>query len=317
MAEASVEVPIVAEKSGVVEVAVEKSTAEGATTKAAPIIPAEEGIKSLQAQIDQAKRESAERLASKDRVIAEAFKRAQEAEHEAATVKLDQVGTILDSLTKDKDAARRDYKLAMEAGDFEKAGEAQERMALTAARIIEAEKGKMVLAEEAKNPPRQTQVQPSDPVELVARTMDSQKAADWVRAHPEQVISGPDGAQLSPRALSAHYAAIAAGHRGGTDAYFEFLNAQFNPPAPKIEVAQETQGRDMNRAPISAPVARDAPQTPGATRPSSIRLEPSEVQIALDTFGPLYPKESRDQLLQRYAKEKMALIDEGKIARRA
>lgn len=311
MADAAVEVPIQVEEKSVDVVVDDK----GAKIDPLKIVSAEEGIEDLKAQVEKAKKDSAERLAAKDRQIQEAFQRASAAERETVTVKRDAVGTILEKLGADKDAARRDLIAAHEAGDFIKVADAQDRLSMANARIVEAEKGKMVLDDEAKNPQgRQIQDSASDPVEVVARTMQSRRSADWIRQHPEVVVNGA----VAPAAMSAHFSVIDKGLAPDSDAYFEHLEGAINGRrAEPRQQERQPSGRDMNRSPTSAPVNRDVVQAPGAQRPGSIRLEPHEVQTAVDTYAPLYPKESRDQLLKRYAQDKMALIDEGKISRRA
>lgn len=311
MADAAVEVPIQVEEKSV-DVVVDDKGAKIDTPK---IVSAEEGIEDLKAQVEKAKKDSAERLAAKDRQIQEAFQRASAAERETVTVKRDAVGTILEKLGADKDAARRDLIAAHEAGDFTKVADAQDRLSMANARIVEAEKGKMVLDDEAKNPQgRQIQDSAPDPVEVVARTMQSRRSADWIRQHPEAVVNGA----VAPAAMSAHFSAIDKGLAPDSDAYFEHLEGAINGRRSEPrQQERQSSGRDMNRSPTSAPVNRDVVQAPGAQRLGSIRLEPHEVQTAVDTYAPLYPKESRDQLLKRYAQDKMALIDEGKISRRA
>lgn len=311
MADAAIEVPIQVEEKSV-DVVVDDKGAKIDTPK---IVSAEEGIEDLKAQVEKAKKDSAARLAEKDRQIQEAYQRASAAERETVTVKRDAVGTIIEKLTGEKDAARRDLIAAHEAGDFAKVADAQDRLSMANARIVEAEKGKMILEDEAKNPQgRQIQDSTPDPVEAVARTMRSRRSADWIRQHPEAVVNGA----VAPAAMSAHFSAIDKGLAPDSDAYFEHLEGAINGrrSEPRQQERQPS-GRDMNRSPTSAPVNRDVVQAPGAQRPGSIRLEPHEVQTAVDTYAPLYPKESRDQLLKRYAQDKMALIDEGKISRRA
>ncbi len=313
MAEAAIEVPVQTEEKSV-DVVVDDKTPKAEIGK---IVSADEGIEDLKAQVEKAKKDSATRLAEKDRQIQEAFQRATAAERETVTVKRDAVGTILEKLGADKDAARRDLIAAHEAGDFAKVADAQDRLSMANARIVEAEKGKMVLEDEVKNPQgRQIAQQDaiSDPVEAVARTMQSRRSADWIRQHPEAVVNGA----VAPAAMSAHFSALDKGLAPDSDAYFEHLEGAIGGRRSESRQQERQQtGRDMNRSPTSAPVNRDIVQAPGATRPGSIRLEPHEVQTALDTYAPLYPKESRDQLLKRYAQDKMQLIDEGKISRRA
>lgn len=315
MSDAAVDVPVATEVEKPVEVAIDD--------KAKPetkIVSADEGIDDLKAQVERAKRESAERLAAKDREIQAAYSKANEAQREVVTVKRDQVGTIIEKLNADKDAARRDLIAAKEAGDPAKEVDALDRLTMANQRLIEAEKGKLALEHEAAQPQhgRQVEQRQVDPVEAFARTMSPRSAA-WIRQHPEVIVRGANGYDISPKAMAAHWAALDEGLEPDSDAYFERLDGAVSSrrSEPRQDRQQASQGRDMSRAPTSAPVNRDVMQAPGAQRPGSIRLEPHEVQVAMETFGPLYPNESRDQILKRYAQNKMALIDEGKIARRA
>ena len=312
MSDASVEIAVPKETDGGVEIAVEGAPA----SKTAPIVSAEDGIKSLQQQVEQAKRDSADRLAAKDRAIADAFKRAQEAERETASVKLDQVGTIIDSLNKDQAAAKRDYRQAMEAGDFDKAADAQERMAISAARIVAAERGKMALADEVKNPPRQQTSSDDDPVEAVARSMTSTRSANWIRNHPDMVASGT----ISPLALAGHNLAVYNGHAPDSDAYFTYIenfvknSGQTSSPRQDRHERQDGNGRNMN-ASVSAPVGRSAPQSSPESGGGRISFTKGDVDYVMEQYAPLFPKENRDQLLMRFHRDREALRAEGKIGR--
>lgn len=312
MAEAAaaekVEMPLIVAEDKPVQVALsDKNPEGGGKDPPAKVVTAEEGIESLKEQVARAKRESAERLAEKDRQIAEAARIAQEAQRETVTVKKDQVGTIIESLTKDKEAARRDYAAAMTAQDFEKAAEAQDRISLANAKIVEAERGKIALEEEAKAPQK---VQPiNDPADRLAASLSPRSAA-WVKAHPEYARDP----KLNRQMVRAHEDAIDDGHVADSDSYFEFINEKLGLNSGR---QVDRQVREESRAPVSAPVGRDVPQAPGAQRPGSITLQPSEVKAAIETLSPLYPKASRDELLRIYAQNQQDLIAEGKIARRA
>jgi len=304
--EKPVEVPLVVAEEKPVEVALTDKKPNG-EAKPDKVVTADEGIESLKEQVARAKRESAERLAEKDRRIAEALKVAEDAQRETTTVKKDHVGTIIENLTKDKEAAKRDLIAAMTAGDHEKAAEAQERLSMASSRIVEAERGKVALEEEAKAPQK---VQPiNDPADRLAASLSPRSAA-WVKSHPEYARDP----KLNRQMVRAHEDAIDEGHVADSDSYFDFING-------KLGLNQgrqvERQVREETRAPVSAPVGRDVPQSPGAQRPGTITLQPSEVKVAIETLSPLYPKASRDELLRIYAQNQQDLIAEGKIARRA
>ena len=72
------------------------------------IITADEGVDDLKAQVERAKADSQRRLQEADRQIAAARQRALDAENEVAVVKTDAVSTVIGSLMKDQEAARRD-----------------------------------------------------------------------------------------------------------------------------------------------------------------------------------------------------------------
>jgi hypothetical protein len=290
------------------------------------VVTADEGIESLKDQIARAKAESQQRLSEKDRRIQEAFENARRAELEAVeakkevlTVKQSAVLTALDSLKRDKDDAKRKYKLAMEAGEFDKAADAQDEISLANARIVETEKGKLELEERAKAPPAVTQrrAEPlanDDPAERFAASIEgnSPRSAQWVREHPE-FARDQDKTKSMER---AHYSALAEGFAPESTPYFDHINQKLGiTKAPIVAQAAVDPPRETARAPASAPVSRDIAQSPSAQRPGSIHLTAEEVRTAIDTYSPLYPKATRQELLQKYATDKVALMKEGKIGR--
>ena len=293
MAEAETVIEIKADPpSETTEVVVDTKKAAKSEQK---IITADEGVDDLKAQVERAKADSQRRLQEADRQIAAARQRALDAENEVAVVKTDAVSTVIGSLMKDQEAARRDYKAAMEAGDYDKAADAQVRISTSAAELVEAKRGKMELEAQAKAPKREA-AQPvfQDGVEIVARGMGSQRSAEWVRRHPEHVVNGA----LSPKVLSAHYSAVDNGHTPDSDDYFAYIDRSLGGRAAPVQ--QETP-----RAPTAAPVARDVAQSPGAQRPGTVRLTSSEVATA----------KALDMSLEDYARHKRALQEEGKIGR--
>lgn len=326
--------------SGAIEIVIDKP-GEAATAKSpepviaqAPavvepqkIVTADEGIESLREQVAKAKEDSARRLSEKDRRIQEAFQNAQRAEQDAAdarkevlTVKQGAVLTVLDSLKRDKDDAKREYKTAMEAGEFDKAADAQDKISLANARIVEAEKGKLELDERAKAPAVVTQRRPEplasdDPAERYAASIekDYPRSAEWVRQHPEYARDEGKTQTMT----RAHYSALGEGLVPDTPSYFEHINQKLglSRVAPAPVAGDPPPAREVARAPASAPVSRDVAQSPGATRPNSVHLTAEEVRTAYDTYSPLYPKATKQELLQKYAEDKVALIREGKIGR--
>ena len=291
------------------EVVVDKKKADKAakadTTK---VVTADEGIDDLKKQVEKAQKDAAERLRAKDREIQDAYKRALDAEKENITIKKDAVGSVIDSLTKDQEAARRDYKAAMEAGDFDKAADAQVRISNASAEIVAAKRGQMELEEAAKRPVQQPITRIDDPAEQLASTL-SPRSANWVRQHPEFARDPRKTRQMT----RAHEDAVDEGHSPDTDSYFQFVEERLGLNRREENDTRDT--RDTRRAPTAAPVGRDLNQAPGSERPGVIKLTASQVRVAKETLAPLYPDKSDSELLQIYAKNMQDLIKEGKMGR--
>lgn len=312
MAESAIEIKVEDDTAKPVEVVLDDKAPKDSAAK---IVTAEEGIDDLKAQVEKARRESAERRAAGDREIQAALQRASAAEARETVAKRDHVGTIMEKLAADKDAAKRDLKLAHEAGDFDKVADAHDRISMANARIVEAEKGKLALEDEIRTPQRQPQAQPNDPVEAYARAM-SPRAAAWIRQHPEVVVRGAQGYEIAPKAMAAHYAAIDEGAELDSDAYFERLDTALGAQRRVEPRQQQNGGRDVSRSPTSAPVNRDSVQAPGAPQRGTVRLEAYEVQNAIDTLGPLYPDKNRNELCKIWVENRNALIAEGRMGGR-
>jgi hypothetical protein len=307
--EAEVTLPEVQAEPAETEVVIDAKKAPKAPKETKEkVVTADEGIDDLKQQVERAKADAAERLQAKDRQIQEAFKRAQEAEREVVTVKKDAVGSVIDSLTKDQETAERDYVAAMEAGDFKAAAKAQTRISNAAAEIVAAKRGQMELEEQAKKPLQQPVAQINDPVDQLASTL-SPKSAAWIRNHPEFARDPRKTRQM----VRAHEDAIDEGHSPDSDVYFNFVETRLG--IGRQEPKAETGGRDVSRAPISAPVGRDLTQAPDSQRPGVVKLTASQVRAARETLQPLYPDKTDAELLQIYASNMQALVKEGKIGR--
>jgi hypothetical protein len=274
------------------------------------IVPPEEGIESLKDQIARSRAEHAQRMGEKDRLIQEAAQRAVAAEREVTTTRKSSIEMTIESLQKDKDGAKRDWIAAQEAGDYPKAADAQDRMSQANARIVAAEQGRQALDDDLRAPPRQQPIS-TDRVEEVARTLQP-RSADWVRQHPE-FINRPD---LNQKMIRAHHAAVGEGLEPDSDAYFTMVNRRLGlerEPETANEDAAPRRG-DGSRAPTSAPVGRDVAQNPRrAASPGTVRLSAEEASAALALN--LDPKKSDREVFEEYARNKVALMSEGKISR--
>lgn len=286
-------------------------------TEQPKIITADEGVEDLKAQVARAQAESAKRLNEFNRRIQEASdaarraeERANAAELEATTVKKGAVETVLENINRDKQDAKRELKAAMEAADWDKVAEAQERLSDASAKLAQVQRDRFELEERAKNPPVRETPKPApqlaldDPVEQFAASLTPQ-SADWVRSHPEFIRDQ----RLNRKMVRAHEDALDEGHSADSRGYFEYVNERLGlvKKEPMAQVREVAQTREVSRAPASAPVTREAPATSGSTnaKPGVVHLTASEVATA----------KAMDMSLQDYAKYKVQLTAEGKIGR--
>lgn len=307
--EGGAEIPLVVTHDAPIEVVLEKAADPGKTT---PVVTEQEGVQDLKAQVEQAKRESVLRRSQADRQIQEAVDRANAAERQVVTTQKDAVGTVIESLSKDKETARRDYQAAMEAGDYAKAADANDRMSMANARIVEAEKGKLALEEAIKAPPaRQAQVH-SDPVEAFTARMSPASAA-WIRAHPEYVTD----AAKNDAMIESHNWALRQNHQADTAGYFAAIEKRLGLTEPLQHTPQtevvNTENLGRAPAPASAPANRDIGHSPRRGPPPSVKLTAEEVKAARAMN--LDPKKTDQEVLRAYAENLVALVAEGKISR--
>lgn len=271
-----------------------------------PVISEDEGIEILREQAKRAREEAQRRMADAQRQIDEAHRRAAQAETEVHTTRADAVAKSIEAITRDRENAKRDYQLAMETSDYAKAAEAQDRLSTSAAELVELKRAHFALQEEAKNPRPPQQPQYVDEVEALARQL-SPKSAAWVRQHPEYATGDKNKAMIR-----AHYAAIGEDIPPESDEYFRFINQRLGIQRREVEQEQPAR-RTESRAPLSAPVGRDMAPNGKRSGPSTIRLTPAEVEVALELN--MDPSKSREQILKEYARNKVALESEGKISR--
>lgn len=274
---------------------------------AAPSPSADAAIDDLKQQIEASKAASAQRLAEKDRQIQEVATRAAHAERRVVETQRSSVGTVLDSIVREKEVLKRDLRAAFDAAEHEKAAELQDKLSLLNARMVEAEKGKQALDEEIQRP---QSVQAISRAEQVARGTSPRSAA-WIRAHSD-LFSTEEKFQTIAR---AHNYALSEGAREDSDDYFRLIEQRLGLNGE----SRPNSGRDAARtteahAPMAAPVTRDAHAAPGRGNSDNIvRLTAGEQEQAKMDRDSLFPKMSDADAYRMYAVNKRALQSEGKI----
>lgn len=230
--------------------------------------------------------------------LAEERKRRMEAEklaHErGATVAVSQaraaesdlvaVSNALVKATNDIETWKAAHKAALEAGDYEKASEAADKLAEVRAKITSLEDGKAQLEQRANaakakadaaakaEPPAS---EAADPADAFLSQFDA-RAQQWFRDHPECMPMNDRAAYF--RAMAANETVMRSGVKVGTDEYFAALDREMGfagKDDAKVEksdksatapddVVVDTKVAAAESKPtvaprVSAPVSRDDP----------------------------------------------------------
>lgn len=251
---------------------------------------------------------------------------ALEAARSAHEANLNLITGAIDSLNGDRSNAKRLYQDAMENGDFAKAAEINDALSEIVHNIktLQDAEGRFK-AEGAKltrTQPRRAD--PSDPVDVYATANQlDDRAKGWLRAHPEFVTDKAKEDAL----VEAHFAALGKRIQNGSQAYYDFVEKKLglkdDGESPSVErktkeAANGSAGESVmsgasaatqrRSAPPAAPVSRSG--TANGATPGRITLSKAERETAISLAD---PGETEQQALQRYAKNKLALIKEGRM----
>lgn len=270
---------------------VEKSAASDEITP-------EEGINHLKRQLEDERRARQEA----DQRAYQAQLQAQMAQKNAQDGDYNLIVSAIDKSKRDSDILKRGYAEAMAVGDFSKAADFQEAIALNANKLHTLENGKVAMENKLKQPVQQVAPPMVDKVEELASRM-TPRSANWLRNHPEFARDEQKRAEM----VRAHSHAMGEGHIPDTDAYFHHVEMRLGLHQPSglneeevISVAAApTQRRTSSPSP--APSTRVASNTSG--RPNIVRLTSEQREMA--SMMGMTPEE--------YAKNMVSLKREGKI----
>jgi hypothetical protein len=242
-------------------------------------------VKDLAAQYKELEAENnqrAEREAAANRRAEEAHRAAQEAIREAEAAKAqarssnaDTINTALASATAEVEAAKRDIKLAGEAGDYEALADAQERLAAAKSLALRYDEAKADLeAAKQEQPKRREAPQervPADPVESYIAGR-SAPTAQWLRSHTDYITDPRKNAKMN----AAHHDAVAEGFAPDTPQYFEHVE--------KFLGLKQADNQQLRKRPASRPVAPTATANGSSSSNASneVRLTAGEARSATD-----------------------------------
>lgn len=263
----------------------------------------DEGIEKLKRKFEMERQRSAEA----ERRAAEAETYARRASFQTQDANYQLVVSAMETVKGRSEQLKAAYSSAMAAGDFDKAAEVQEALAVNAHQLSELAAGERDMRAQLERAAREQQAQPVRPVarsdEPIAEQLAcsvSQKSAAWIRANKDAI----NDERAVKRMFRAHEDAIDDGIEPETDEYFSFIEA-------RLGIQQRSQP-EREPAEESAPPARRPSQPPpapvsrGGSRPNTVRLTREEAEMA-KMMG---MKEAE------YAKHKVALQSEGKIGNR-
>jgi hypothetical protein len=273
-----------AEKDGIV--------VEISETGGKAVISAEDGVEELRRrlEVERKGREEAEYRAQ------QATSQVQQARSEVDSSNLQLVRTAIDTMKREGDILKENYKQAMAAGDYDSAAEYQEGMADARAKLLQLENGMSAMEAQSRQPVQP--VQHADPVEQLASQLSAPSAA-WVRAHPEYARTP----RLTQKMIAAHNLVTADGIASDTPEYFASVERVLGIGAQEQEGAMSSASAPAQRrhAPAAAPVTRSG--TANGTRPNVVRLSSEEREMA--SMMGMSPED--------YARNKIALKREGKL----
>jgi hypothetical protein len=183
----------------------------------------------------------------------------------------------MDAWKRDAELAKRDYAVALAAGNFDATAEAQARQSTAAAQLVALENSRYAIEEEnrrLKEQPVQQQERQLTPQERFETYIGqfSARSQAYLRNHPEYAIDP----RLNSRLIRAHSEAVdEAGIVPDSDAYFRFLDDRMVPPA-QPGGAQAPRARGAPAAPVSRqPMNGNTSAVSG-----SVTLSPAEREAA-------------------------------------
>lgn len=269
--------------------------------KAAEKTP-EEGISELKQRLEAEKRarEDAERRAHEARISV------QRAEHEVKDANYNLIINAIETVKGRGDALRGAYSEAMSVGDFDKAAQIQEAIAVNTGHLQELKKGEKAIKDqlkEAEKAPKIEAIPPSTPdliEQMASRT--SPKSAQWLRDNKSSIRDE----RAIRKMFRAHEDAIDEGLVADSDEYFGFIEGRLGIRKAPQELADDpvsdasAPAQRRSVSPPPAPVSRG-----NSTRPNVVRLTREQAEMA----------KMMGMSESDYAKNMLALQKEGKIHR--
>lgn len=266
-------------------------------------------LNQMKQQLEETRRRAEQEKIARQRAEQYAYQQAQTAQYakaEAAGYNIRNLQSTIDATEQTALNAERAYADAMAAGDYDTAAKAQRAMAAAETQIVSLMQQKSNLenyyqtaegrvADAPPPPPMEDPGPPQDPVEVLASRL-TPKSADWLRAHPE-------AAHKVNKLTAAHQAAVELeGITPETPEYFAFIERSLG------MAAKAPAKKTMASAPVSSSSSYTSSRSSGGAE--SMVLSAAQVEQAVL----LEPDLPREKAIELYAKNRLALIREGKLS---
>jgi len=249
--------------------------------------PATDAVKDISQQLEAMRRQSAA-----DRAAAVAAKaEARAATQESAVIRTGAVEAQYGSVVAGLDAAEseaksiaREIKDALDAGEYQKAADAQVRAGEVGYRIGRLKEAKSDMDSRRETPERTSPAPapaPADPVEAYVANR-TQPTATWLRQHAEFITDPLKNKKLT----AAHFDAEGEGYQADTPEYFAHVEkylgiGKADEPAPTPEPKPAVTAKPAAKRAPAAPVSPTSNNGATASR-NEVRLTKSEAEAATD-----------------------------------
>ena len=229
---------------------------------------------------------------------------AQQSATQVDNTNLQLVSNAIDTVRRENEILKANYRSALSEDNYDVAAEAQERMSINAAKLLQLENGKAAMeAEPRQRQPVHEVQRTADPVEDFASQL-TPRSASWVRRNP-QFVTDP---RLNQKMIAAHNLAMADGHEADSDSYFSSVEETLkvnrrNESHQDQESALSSASSPAQRraSPPAAPVSRSG--TGNGVRSNQHTLSVEEREFA----------EINHMSEEEYAKNKNELRKSGRM----
>ena len=206
---------------------------------------------------------------------------AQQSATQVDNTNLQLVSNAIDTVRRENEILKANYRSALSEDNYDVAAEAQERMSINAAKLLQLENGKAAMeAEPRQRQPVHEVQRRADPVEDFASQL-TPRSASWVRRNP-QFVTDP---RLNQKMIAAHNLAMADGHEADSDSYFSSVEETLkvnrsNESHQDQESALSSASSPAQRraSPPAAPVSRSG--TGNGVRANQHTLSAAEREMA-------------------------------------